>query len=430
MKFISYTQDDFTEQCKLMIQKSSLFDLHIENIVRAIISEVREKRDAALIELTEKYDGVKLEAHQIPITKAELMDASIRTEESLRKAIEIADKNVAAFAKKSLRKNWQMKNSQQGIVGEKYDAIERVGVYIPGGTAPLVSTAIMTVTLARVAGCKQIVVCTPCGKDGSINPFLLFAARYTGATEIYKVGGAQATAAMALGTESIKPVMKIFGPGNAFVVTAKRLLFGYTAIDLLPGPSELLVIADETADAKFIAADLIAQAEHGSGYERIWMISASEKAIKETEKEIERQVKTASRKLMIQKVLENNCWAVRVKSMNDAISLANQIAPEHCEIITKAPEKVAAEINTAGAIFLGNYTPTVLGDYMAGPSHTLPTGGAGVSFSGLSVEQFQRRTSIIKYNKQALKKSIPVLERIGKVEGLEAHLRSAKIRFE
>lgn len=430
MKFISYTQDDFTEQCKLMIQKSSLFDLHIENIVRAIISEVREKRDAALIELTEKYDGVKLEAHQIPITKAELMDASIRTEESLRKAIEIADKNVAAFAKKSLRKNWQMKNSQQGIVGEKYDAIERVGVYIPGGTAPLVSTAIMTVTLARVAGCKQIVVCTPCGKDGSINPFLLFAARYTGATEIYKVGGAQAIAAMALGTESIKPVMKIFGPGNAFVVTAKRLLFGYTAIDLLPGPSELLVIADETADAKFIAADLIAQAEHGSGYERIWMISASEKVIKETEKEIERQVKTASRKLMIQKVLENNCWAVRVKSMNDAISLANQIAPEHCEIITKAPEKVAAEINTAGAIFLGNYTPTVLGDYMAGPSHTLPTGGAGVSFSGLSVEQFQRRTSIIKYNKQALKKSIPVLERIGKVEGLEAHLRSAKIRFE
>jgi len=430
MKFISYTQDDFTEQCKLMIQKSSLFDPHIENIVRAIISEVREKRDAALIELTEKYDGVKLKAHQIPITKAELMDASIRTEESLRKAIEIADKNVAAFAKKSLRKNWQMKNSQQGIVGEKYDAIERVGVYIPGGTAPLVSTAIMTVTLARVAGCKQIVVCTPCGKDGSINPFLLFAARYTGATEIYKVGGAQAIAAMALGTESIKPVMKIFGPGNAFVVTAKRLLFGYTAIDLLPGPSELLVIADETAYAKFIAADLIAQAEHGSGYERIWMISASEKVIKETEKEIERQVKTASRKLMIQKVLENNCWAVRVKSMNDAISLANQIAPEHCEIITKAPEKVAAEINTAGAIFLGNYTPTVLGDYIAGPSHTLPTGGAGVSFSGLSVEQFQRRTSIIKYNKQALKKSIPVLERIGKVEGLEAHLRSAKIRFE
>ncbi|HON08275.1 MAG TPA: histidinol dehydrogenase, partial [Verrucomicrobiota bacterium] len=195
-------------------------------------------------------------------------------------------------------------------------------------------------------------------------------------------------------------------------------------------PSELLVIADETADAKFIAADLIAQAEHGSGYERIWMISASEKVIKQTEKEIERQVETAARKQMIQKVLENNCWAVRVKTMNDAISLANQIAPEHCEIMTKAPEKVAADVKTAGAIFLGNYTPTVLGDYMAGPSHTLPTGGAGTAFSGLSVEQFQRRTSIVKYNKQALKKSIPVLERIGKVEGLEAHLRSAKIRFE
>lgn len=430
MNLIRYTESDFAEKCRLMAQKSSLFDPKIEESVRTIINAVRERGNAALLEFIEKYDGVKFDEAQISVTTAELMDASIKASDELRRALECADKNVARFARKSLRKGWLIKNAQGGIVGEKFDPIHRVGVYIPGGTAPLVSTAIMTVSLARVAGCKEIVVCTPPGKDGLINPSLLFAARFAGATEIYKIGGAQAIAAMALGTETIKPVNKIFGPGNAYVVTAKRLLFGYTAIDLLPGPSELLVIADDTAKPKFVAADLIAQAEHGSGYERVWLISDSDNLLKSVQIEINKQVKTLQRNQMIQKVLEENCWLVRVKSLEDSIPVANQLAPEHCEIFTRNPDKLAERITTAGAIFLGSFTPTVLGDYVAGPSHTLPTGGAGRGFSGLSVEQFQRRTSIVKYNKTALKKSLPILDVIAGVEKLDAHLHSAKIRFE
>ncbi|MGC8742602.1 MAG: histidinol dehydrogenase [Verrucomicrobiia bacterium] len=430
MKFIEYTQSDFDKQCRLMAEKSSLFDPDIEKSVKTIVDDVKNRGDSALIDLTEKFDGVKLDRTQLSVTTAELMEASLRADESLRKALECADKNVAAYAKRSLRKNWEMENNQGGIVGEKYDPIQRVGVYIPGGSAPLVSTAIMTVSLARVAGCKEIVVCTPCGKDGMINPALLFAARFAGATEIYKVGGAQAVAAMAIGTETIKPVNKIFGPGNAYVVTAKRLLFGYAAIDLLPGPSELLVIADDSAVPKFVAIDLLAQAEHGSGYERVWLISPSSKLIKAVQREVEKLVKTLSRGEKIGKVLNNNCWFVRVKSIEEAAEIANQLAPEHCEIITKNPEKLVSSILTAGAIFIGNYTPTVLGDYVAGPSHTLPTGGAGKSFSGLSVDQFLRRTSIVKYNKGSLKKSLTALRTIAGVEGLEAHLRSAEIRFE
>jgi histidinol dehydrogenase len=429
MKFIDYTESDFDRQCKLMAEKSSLFDPNIEQSVRTIIDDVKSRGDAALIDLTEKFDGVKLDRTQLSVTTAELMEASLMADDDLRKALECADKNVAAYGKRTLRKNWKMENKQGGIVGEKYDPIQRVGVYIPGGSAPLVSTAIMTVSLARVAGCREIVVCTPCSKDGLLNPALLFAARFAGATEIYKVGGAQAIAAMALGTETIKAVHKIFGPGNAYVVTAKRLLFGYAAIDLLPGPSELLVIADDSAVSKFVAMDLLAQAEHGSGYERIWLISPSFKLIKSVQKDINKLVKTLSRGEKISKVLDNNCWFVRVKSLEDAVKLANQLAPEHCEVITKSSETLAASILTAGAIFLGNYTPTVLGDYIAGPSHTLPTGGAGKAFSGLSVDQFLRRTSIVKYSKNSLKKSLTALRTIAGVEGLEAHLRSAEIRF-
>lgn len=430
MKIIRYTDRDFDEQCAQMCARSSLFDKEIEGRVRAIIETVRERGDAALIEFTERFDGVKLESWQLPVTKEEMFAASLKADAALRKALEVADRNVALYAKKSLRKNWEMKNAQGGVVGEKFDPIQRVGIYIPGGTAPLVSTAIMTVSLARVAGCPQIVVCTPCAKDGSVDPALLFAARFAGATEIYRVGGAQAIAAMALGTETIKPVNKIFGPGNAYVVAAKRLLFGYSAIDLLPGPSELLVIADDSANPKFVTADLLAQAEHGSGHERIWLVTTSKKLISAVEKEIPRQLNQLPRNEMINRVLENNTWLVQTKTIQDAIKIANSLAPEHCEVMTRQPKKVLSQIITAGAIFIGPYTPTVLGDYVAGPSHTLPTGGAGAGFPGLSVDQFQRRTSIIEYGKQVLKKSLNVLDKIAQVEGLEAHARSARIRFE
>ena len=287
----------------------------------------------------------------------------------------------------------------------------------------------MTVTLAKVAGCPEIVVCTPCGKDGSINSALLYAARAAGATEVYRIGGAQAMAAMAYGTAMIRDVQKIFGPGNAYVVAAKRLLFGHVAVDLLPGPSEVLVLADDTANARFIAADLLAQAEHGSGHERVWLATTSGPLLRDVEREVERQLPKLSRREFINRALANNGWLIQVKTLEQGIELVNQLAPEHCEIMTRNAAKVARHIVTAGAIFLGPWSPTVLGDYVAGPSHELPTGGAGASFAGLTVDQFQRRTSVVEYDRAALRKSLATVRKFAEIEGLDAHGRSAEARL-
>jgi len=428
MKVIRLTDANFADQLCALAAASSLFDPEIEQRTRAILQDVYAHGDNALRELTEKFDGARLTVEQLVVTQAELMTASLKADESLRQAIAEAERNIAAFAEKSLRKKWQMKNSHGASVGEKFDPFQRVGVYVPGGMAPLVSTALMTITLARVAGCPEIVVCTPCGKDGSINPALLFAARAAGATEIYRVGVAQAIAAMAYGTNTIPRVQKIFGPGNAYVVAAKRLLVGHVAIDLLPGPSELLVLADDTANPRFIAADLLAQAEHGSGHERVWLVTTSVQILKSVEGEIAKQLPKLARREFVQRALQNNGWLIQVKSLADGVALANRLAPEHCEIMTRNPRKVSGGILTAGAIFLGPWSPTVLGDYVAGPSHTLPTGGAGASFAGLTVDQFQRRTSVVEYSRASLKKTLPVVKKFAELEGLGAHGRSAEIR--
>ena len=276
MKVIRCTDTNFSQRLREVTAPSSLFDPVIEQRTRAILDAVQARGDDALLEFTEKFDGAKLATGRLAVTQAELMTASLKANELLRTAVAEAESNITGFAKKSLRKNWQARNSHGATVGEKFDPFQRVGVYIPGGKAPLASTALMTITLAKVAGCPEIVACTPCGRDGAINAALLYATRAAGATEIYRVGGAQAVAAMAYGTKTIRRVQKIFGPGNAYVVAAKRLLVGHVAIDLLPGPSELLVLADDTANPKFIAADLLAQAEHGSGLERVWLVTNSE----------------------------------------------------------------------------------------------------------------------------------------------------------
>ena len=389
---------------------------------------MRTRGDEALLEFTERFDGPKLTADQIPVTQAELMSASLQADESLRRAVDEAQRNIATFSKKSRRKPWRSTNSHGALVGEKFNPFQRVGIYIPGGTAPLVSTALMTITLAKVAGCPEIVVCTPCGKNGAINRALLFAVRSAGATEIYRAGGAQAIAAMAYGTRTIPRVQKIFGPGNQYVVAAKRLVVGHVAIDLLPGPSEVLVLADETANPKFAAADLLAQAEHGSGHERVWLVTTSNKILKAVEKEIARQLPGLARREFIQRALEANGWLIQVESIEKAIRLTNQIAPEHCEVMTRNAAKVSEQIVSAGAIFLGPYSPTVLGDYVAGPSHTLPTGGAGASFAGLTVDQFQRRTSVVEYKLPGLKKALPAVQKFAEIEGLSAHGRSGELR--
>jgi histidinol dehydrogenase len=428
MKVTLYSDTDFSDRMRELAAPSSLFDRAIEERTRAILKDVHERGDTALLELTERFDRAKLTAGQLAVTQAELMTASLKADESLRDAVAEAERNIATFAKKSVRKGWQTRNSHGGIVGEKFDPFQRVGVYVPGGTAPLVSTALMTITLAKVAGCREIVVCTPCGPDGSINPALLYAARVAGATEIYRIGGAQAIAAMAYGTDIVRRVQKIFGPGNAYVVAAKRLVVGHVAIDLLPGPSELLILADDSANASFAAADLLAQAEHGSGHERVWLLTTSGKLLKAVEKEIGRQLSKLPRREFIERAL-NNAWLIQVKSLEQGIELANEIAPEHCEVLTRSARKTSEKLLTAGAIFLGAWSPTVLGDYVAGPSHTLPTGGAGRSFAGLTVDQFQRRTSLVEYNRSSLKRALGAVEQFASLEGLEAHGRSAAVRI-
>jgi histidinol dehydrogenase len=429
MKVIRHTDANISQKLREVTAASSLFDPEIENRTRTILEAVKTCGDDALLELTEEFDGANLSAEQLSVTQAEFMAASLKADASLRRAIAEAEKNIAAFARKSLRKNWQTRNSHGASVGEKFDPFQRVGVYIPGGTAPLVSTALMTVTLAKAAGCPEIVACTPCGRDGGINPALLFATRAAGATEIYRVGGAQAIAAMAYGTNTIRRVQKIFGPGNAYVVTAKRLLVGYVAIDLLPGPSELLVLADDTANPKLIAADMLAQAEHGSGHERVWLVTTSDKIVKRVEKEVARQMPKLTRREFIRRALDANGWLIQVKSLADGVALTNRLAPEHCEVMTRNPRKISEGILTSGAIFLGPWSPTVLGDYVAGPSHTLPTGGAGASFAGLTVDQFQRRTSVVEYNRASLKKALPTVKKFAELEGLGAHGKSAEVRI-
>jgi histidinol dehydrogenase len=429
MKVIRYKDADFTSQMERMQAASSLFDRDIERRTRAILDAVQARGDAAVLEFTAAFDGARLTAEQLPLTRAELVTASLKAEPALRHAFAEAEKNIAAFARRSRRRNWSMRNSHGARVGEKFDPFQRVGVYIPGGTAPLVSTALMTIVLAREAGCPEIVVCTPCGKDGTVNPALLFAARLAGATEIYRVGGAQAIAAMAYGTRTIGKVQKIFGPGNAYVVTAKRLVVGHVAIDLLPGPSEVLVLADDSADPKLAAADLLAQAEHGSGHERVWLVTTSNKLLGSVKKEITRQLPKLARRDRVKRVLDDNTWLVGVETMDDAVEITNALAPEHCEIMARKAQAISERILTAGAIFLGPWSPTVLGDYVAGPSHTLPTGGAGASFPGLTVDQFQRRTSVVEYNRAALKRALAAVRQFAAMEGLDAHGRSADTRF-
>jgi len=428
MKVIRHTDADYARQIEVVTAPSSLFDPIIEQRTRVILEDVQARGDTALLELTRRFDGAELQADRLAVTRAELLAASLAADPELRAAVAEAEKNVAAFARRSLRKSWHARNSHGATVGERFDPFQRVGVYIPGGTAPLVSTALMTVTLAKVARCPEIVVCTPCGPDGSINPALLFAARVAGATEIYRVGGAQAIAAMAYGTGTVRRVQKIFGPGNTYVVTAKRLVVGHVAIDLLPGPSELLVLADETAPPQHIAADLLAQAEHGSGHERVWLVTTSGRLLRAVERELGRQAPALARRELVLQAL-NNAWLIQVRDLAAAVELANQLAPEHCEVMTRQARRVSERVLTAGAVFIGPWSPTVLGDYVAGPSHTLPTGGAGASFAGLTVDHFQRRTSFVEYNRVSLRKALPTLRKIAALEGLDAHAKSAEARF-
>lgn len=396
----------------------------------SIISAVRDRGDKALLEFSERFDQVKFRSGSaLRVADAELDAASAAVDKKTARAIAASRKNVTEFARKSLRKDWSGKNAQGAQVGEVYQPFERVGLYVPGGTAPLVSSANMTVALAAAAGCPQIVVCTPPGPGGKVNPALLYALREAGATEIYKVGGAQAIAAMALGTRTIAPVVKVYGPGNSFVVEAKRQLFGMVGVDLLPGPSEIMVLSDRTGKAAWIASDLLAQAEHGADSE-IGFVTDSEELLEEVKAEVASQVKTLSRQGPLTAVIKSRCFCVLVEKLEDGIDIVNDFAPEHLSFISSREKSLLPKIRTAGAIFVGNHSPVSVGDFLAGPSHELPTGGAGKSFPGLTVDQFQRRTSIVKLDAASIAKSAPIAQVFADIEGLDAHGRSATIRTE
>lgn len=409
------------------LKRSYAADPTVRATVEDILAGVAKEGDEALLRYAKKFGGPDLAPHQIPVTPLEISEACNALPAETRKAIDAARSNVRAFAKRSLRKSWFMKNRQGAITGERFDPFQRVGIYIPGGTAPLVSTAVMTCTLAEAAGVPEIVAVTPAGPDGKVHPALLAALSRCGATEIYRVGGAQAVAALAHGTKTILPVLKIFGPGNSYVVEAKRQVIGKVAIDLLPGPSEVLVIADKTAKPEWVAADLLAQAEHGHGSQAI-LVTDSEKILAGVEKAIERQTKLSKRPAELAKALKNTNL-ILVEDMEVAIRVANEYASEHVAIATEAPGEIALQLRTSGAIFLGGISPVAGGDFLAGPSHELPTGGAGRSFAGLTVDQFQRRTSVVMFDEASLRASLPHIETFSAIEGLDAHGRSASIRL-
>ena len=426
MKILGYRDASYASFVKLL-NRRALPTHDVRELVESIIAEVAGQGDKALVAYTKRFDNVVLQEKQLFVTPEEL--AAVKVSPATRKAVAASLKNIIAFAKRGLRKDWSMLNNEGARVGERFQPFDRVGIYVPGGKAPLVSTALMTAGFAKAAKVPEILAATPCGPDGQVNPELLYALKAAGVTEILKVGGAQAIAAMALGTKSVRPVDRIIGPGNRFVVEAKRQLFGAVSIDLLPGPSEILIVADKTGNPDYIAADLLAQAEHG-GDSVIGFVTDSKALVGKVLKAIDRQLETLGRAKYIREVLKQATFMLHVKSMADAIAIANDFAAEHVSLITADEKKWLPQLRTSGAIYLGNDSPVAVGDFLAGPSHTLPTGGSGRSFSGLRADQFQRRTSIVKLDKKAVRNSLAAVQEFARIEGLDAHGRSTAIRVE
>jgi len=403
----------------------------VSTTVTRVLEDVRTRGDAAVLQYTREFDGAVMQASALRVAPAEL-EASLKSLSATdKKAIREAIALVKDFHRKTLPKAWKAKNAQGGTVGERFYPIQRVGLYVPGGNVPLVSTVIMTAVLAKLVKCPQIAVCTPPNAAGEIAPGMLAALAMVGIDEVYKVGGVQAIGALAYGTKTIPAVDKIYGPGNAFVMEAKRQVLGTVGIDLLPGPSEVMVIADSGAKPAHIAADLLAQAEHGSGKEIIYFATTSKVLLGKVEKEIAKQMPSLGHAAKCEKVLGERCLAVLCKSLDQAAAVANYIAPEHLElqIADKSIEPLTRQITTAGAILQGYMTPTVLGDFTAGPSHTLPTGRAGRFFSGLQATDFMRRSSTVRYDAKALAKAAPVVATFARLERLDAHGKSLEIRL-
>ena len=405
-------------------------DPKAERVAQKGMRDIRRQGDAALERYALRYDGISLRASQFRVRESEFARAETEVSAKHKRALKKAHARIAQFLKAGQRRDWSLPTTKGGKLGEQFRPYDRVGIYVPGGKAPLASTVLMTVTLAKVAGVPEIVVCTPCAADGKINAVLLHALSISGATEVYRIGGIQAIGAMALGTKTIRKVQKIAGPGGPYVTAAKKVVYGDVGLDLVAGPSEICILADGSANARYLAADLISQAEHGTGREKALLVTSSTKVAKAVRIEVEAQTSQRARRAMIRKVIRRGMLIVKVRNLEDGMSLCNSFAAEHLELQVKYPRRWLPKVTCAGAVFVGPWTPESAGDFVAGPSHVLPTGGAAASFSGLTVNDFQRRTSVIAYTKADLKAVAPVIEAFAEIEGLDGHGYSASVRFD
>ena len=397
--------------------------------VQEIVNQVKEKKDEAVFAYTKQFDGASINAGNVRVTEAEIKEAMEAVEPELLKIMKKAMDNIRDYHQMQVRRSWFDTKKNGVILGQKVTALESVGVYVPGGKAAYPSSVLMNIIPAEVAGVERIVMVTPPGADGKVNPVTLTAAHMAGATEVYKAGGAQAVAALAFGTESIPRVNKIVGPGNIFVALAKKAVYGHVSIDSIAGPSEILILADETANPRFVAADLLSQAEHDELASAI-LVTTSRKLAEKVSAEVDRFVEQLSRKEILEKSLENFGYILVASSMDEAVETANAIASEHLEIVTKDPFAVMTRIRNAGAIFIGEYSSEPLGDYFAGPNHVLPTNGTAKFFSPLGVDDFIKKSSIVYYTREALEPVHKDIIAFAKAERLTAHANSIQVRFE
>lgn len=429
MKIVKLTDETKNNILENLLKRSPNQYREYETIVEEIIEEVRKNGDEAANAYTLKFDGATVTPKTIRVSEEEIEAAYLQVEDSLVDIIRKAKINIESYHEKQKRYSWFDSTPNGSLVGQKITPIEKIGVYVPGGKAVYPSSVLMNVIPAKVAGVERIVMTTPPGKDGKVNSNTLVAAKEAGVDEIYKIGGAQAIAALAYGTETIPKVHKIVGPGNIFVALAKKSVYGHVSIDSIAGPSEILVLADETANPRFVAADLLSQAEHDELASAI-LVTTSMDLAKKVSKEVDDFVEVLSRKEILQKSLENYGYILVADSMNEAIAVTNEIASEHLEIVTKDPFQTMTKIKNAGAIFLGEYSSEPLGDYFAGPNHVLPTNGTAKFFSPLSVDDFVKKSSIISYSKEALEPIHKDIIAFAKSEKLTAHANSIAVRFE
>lgn len=429
MRTVTLTKESTKDLLEHLLKRSPASYGRYESVVAEILAAVRERGDEALFSYTREFDKAEITAENIRVTQEEIDEAYTLVDSSLVEVIRKALKNIESFHEKQRQNSWFSSSPAGTLLGQKITPLEKVGVYVPGGKAVYPSSVLMNIVPARVAGVERIYMTTPPGKDGKVNPATLVAAREAGVHEIFKVGGAQAIAALAYGTESIPKVDKIVGPGNIFVALAKKAVYGHVSIDSIAGPSEILVLADETANPRYVAADLLSQAEHDELASAI-LVTTSPELARKVSQEVDAFLQVLSRRAIIEKSLENFGYILLASDLNEAIDAVNSIASEHLEIVTANPFEVMMKVKHAGAIFIGEYSSEPLGDYFAGPDHILPTNGTAKFFSALSVDDFIKKSSIIYYSREALEEIQEDIRRFACSEGLTAHANSIGVRFE